>query len=133
MVVTCASSGSGQLQGHTPEADECSDIDISVSPSDDIFTSISPQDPSLFQTRQALGKYIYYIWSMPANAAAICLLFMIGFPAYMLAVTYLQHNTGGITLFGFALDRGLLHTLFASEFSLVLWILSKVVVLSWTN
>ena len=46
------------------------------------------------------------------------------------AVAYLQHNNGGITLFGFALDRGLLHTLFAFEFSLVLWILSKVVVLS---
>lgn len=45
-------------------------------------------------------------------------------------VTYLQHNNGGITLFGFALDRGLLHTLFAFEFSLMLWILSKVVVLS---
>ncbi|KAF2282768.1 hypothetical protein GH714_043138 [Hevea brasiliensis] len=45
-------------------------------------------------------------------------------------VAYLQHNNGGITLFGFALDRGLLHTLFAFEFSLVLWILSKVVVLS---
>ncbi|EEF34410.1 uncharacterized protein LOC8282113 [Ricinus communis] len=45
-------------------------------------------------------------------------------------IAYLQHNHGGITLFGFALDRGLLHTLFAFEFSLVLWILSKVVVLS---
>ncbi|XP_061362557.1 uncharacterized protein LOC133306276 [Gastrolobium bilobum] len=45
-------------------------------------------------------------------------------------VTYLQHNHGGITLYGFTLDRGLLHTLFAFEFSLVLWILSKVVVLS---
>ncbi|KAH9798459.1 ras guanine nucleotide exchange factor k [Citrus sinensis] len=45
-------------------------------------------------------------------------------------VAYLQHNNGGITLFGFALDRGLLHTIFAFEFSLVLWILSKVVVLS---
>ncbi|CAI0376269.1 unnamed protein product [Linum tenue] len=44
-------------------------------------------------------------------------------------VAYLQHNNGGITLFGFPLDRGLLHTLFAFEFSLVLWILSKVVVL----
>ncbi|XP_050216102.1 uncharacterized protein LOC126667186 [Mercurialis annua] len=45
-------------------------------------------------------------------------------------VAYLQHNHGGITLFGFPLDRGLLHTLFAFEFSLVLWILSKVIVLS---
>ncbi|GLJ26402.1 hypothetical protein SUGI_0508980 [Cryptomeria japonica] len=42
-------------------------------------------------------------------------------------VTYLQHNNGGITLFGFVLDRGLLHTLFAFEFSLVMWILSKAI------
>uniref|UniRef100_A0A0D9X9W7 Uncharacterized protein n=1 Tax=Leersia perrieri TaxID=77586 RepID=A0A0D9X9W7_9ORYZ len=45
-------------------------------------------------------------------------------------VTYLCHNSGGITLFGFTLDRGLLHTIFAFEMTLVLWILSKVVVLS---
>ncbi|MQL85602.1 hypothetical protein Taro_018126 [Colocasia esculenta] len=45
-------------------------------------------------------------------------------------VEYLQHNSKGITLFGYALDRGLLHTLFAFEMSLLLWILSKVVVLS---
>ncbi|XP_014499311.1 uncharacterized protein LOC106760390 [Vigna radiata var. radiata] len=43
-------------------------------------------------------------------------------------VTYLHHNCGGITLFGFVLDRGLLHTLFAFELSMVLWILSMVVV-----
>ncbi|XVE97212.1 hypothetical protein REPUB_Repub03eG0001100 [Reevesia pubescens] len=45
-------------------------------------------------------------------------------------VSYLEHNNRGITLFGYALDRGSLHTLFAFEFSLVMWILSKVVVLS---
>ncbi|OQU80886.1 hypothetical protein SORBI_3007G204900 [Sorghum bicolor] len=44
-------------------------------------------------------------------------------------VTYLRHNGGGITLFGFTLDRGLLHTIFVFEMTLVLWILSKVVVL----
>ncbi|XP_040382993.1 uncharacterized protein LOC102701474 [Oryza brachyantha] len=42
-------------------------------------------------------------------------------------VTYLSHNSGGITLFGFTLDRGLLHTIFAFEMTLVLWILSKFV------
>lgn len=47
-----------------------------------------------------------------------------------IAVEYLRHNNKGITLYGYALDRGLLHTLFAFEFSLVMWILSKVVVLS---
>eukprot|EP01018_Ginkgo_biloba_P024121 Gb_35504 [translate_table: standard] len=45
-------------------------------------------------------------------------------------VTYLQHNSGGITLFGFVLDRGLLRTLFAFEFSLVMWILSKAIAFS---
>ncbi|KAK7401073.1 hypothetical protein VNO78_12385 [Psophocarpus tetragonolobus] len=45
-------------------------------------------------------------------------------------VTYLQHNQRGITVYGYSLDRRLLHTLFAFEFSLVLWILSRVVVLS---
>jgi len=44
-------------------------------------------------------------------------------------VTYLRHNGGGITLFGFTLDRGLLHTIFVFEMTLVLWILSKAVVL----
>ncbi|KAF6167341.1 hypothetical protein GIB67_043202 [Kingdonia uniflora] len=42
-------------------------------------------------------------------------------------VSYLQHNNSGITLFGFALDRRLLYTLFVFESSLVLWILSKVI------
>ncbi|GJN15729.1 hypothetical protein PR202_gb02667 [Eleusine coracana subsp. coracana] len=44
-------------------------------------------------------------------------------------VTYLCYNGGGITLFGFTLDRGLLHTIFVFEMTLVLWILSKVVLL----
>jgi len=60
----------------------------------------------------------FYYWSCEV---LMCLIF---------AVTYLQHNHGGITLYGFALDRGMLHTLFAFEFSIVLWILSKVVVLA---
>jgi hypothetical protein len=49
---------------------------------------------------------------------------------FAFTVTYLWHNSGGITLFGFTLDRGLLHTIFAFEMTLVLWILSKAVVLS---
>ncbi|KAL5537992.1 hypothetical protein UlMin_046302 [Ulmus minor] len=101
MMVTSASVRPNQMK---PEATNCQDDDQrcgeSDSDSSDNFISVSPQDdPSSFQTRQAL-------------------------------VAYLQHNNGGITLFGFPLDRGLLHTLFAFEFSLVLWILSKVVVLS---
>ncbi|XP_015896189.2 uncharacterized protein LOC107429928 [Ziziphus jujuba] len=98
MVVTGTSAGlGGQCKSQAPAAADPNDSS-EFSDSSDNFISVSPHDPSSFQTRQAL-------------------------------VGYLQHNNGGITVFGFALDRGLLHTLFAFEFSLVLWILSKVVVL----
>ncbi|XLR39749.1 hypothetical protein S83_024409 [Arachis hypogaea] len=59
-----------------------------------------------------------------------CSMMLMLVPLFFFAVTYLQHNKGGITLYEFTLDRELLHTLFAFELSLVLWILSKVVVLS---
>ncbi|XVF48129.1 hypothetical protein PTKIN_Ptkin03bG0165900 [Pterospermum kingtungense] len=110
MSMTCATAGVEQgktLLHINPDADVTLDLHPSKSKcnesesddSSDMFTSLSTQCPSNFQTRQAL-------------------------------VLYLQHNNRGITLFGYALDRGLLHTIFAFEFSLVMWILSKVVVLS---
>ncbi|KAF7830167.1 uncharacterized protein G2W53_012500 [Senna tora] len=101
MLVTNASSELESDQWKPQMADGIAAAAAGGSDSDssDIYISITPKQPSSFQTRQAL-------------------------------VTYLQHNHGGITLFGYSLDRGLLHTLFAFEFSLVLWILSKVVVLS---
>ncbi|CAL2234466.1 unnamed protein product [Prunus armeniaca] len=100
MLLTCPSAALDQecKKQQSSEADGCcGETDSEFS--SNVLTSVSPQEPSSFQTRQAL-------------------------------VAYLGHNSGGITLFGFPLDRGLLHTLFAFEFSLVLWVLSKVVVLS---
>ncbi|XP_008220009.1 PREDICTED: uncharacterized protein LOC103320155 [Prunus mume] len=100
MLLTCPSAALDQQckKQQSSEADGCcGETDSEFS--SNVLTSVSPQEPSSFQTRQAL-------------------------------VAYLGHNSGGITLFGFPLDRGLLHTLFAFEFSLVLWVLSKVVVLS---
>ncbi|KAJ8763852.1 hypothetical protein K2173_003634 [Erythroxylum novogranatense] len=102
MIATSSSARSDQAKTLMPEVDGVTGstaIDGSSESPNNTFNPSSTQDPSPFQTRQAL-------------------------------VAYLQHNNGGITLFGFPLDRGLLHTLFAFEFSLVLWILSKVVVLS---
>ncbi|KAM1664092.1 hypothetical protein EV1_043051 [Malus domestica] len=101
MLLTCPNAGSDQQWKSRQISSEangrCRESDCEHS--SDISTSVPPQQPSSFQTRQALAAY-------------------------------LSHNNGGITLYGFALDRGLLHTLFAFEFSLVLWVLSKVVVLS---
>ncbi|KAL4562558.1 hypothetical protein LXL04_034765 [Taraxacum kok-saghyz] len=42
-------------------------------------------------------------------------------------VTYFENNRAGITLFGFMLDRSSLHTIFAIEMSLTLWLLNKTV------
>ncbi|KAJ4959927.1 hypothetical protein NE237_019837 [Protea cynaroides] len=45
-------------------------------------------------------------------------------------VTYLQSNPGGITIFGWTVDRTLINTLFFLEFTLVLFVLGKTLVLS---
>ncbi|CAH2080405.1 unnamed protein product [Thlaspi arvense] len=42
-------------------------------------------------------------------------------------VTYFENNKSGITLFGFMLDRTSLHTIFAIELSLALWLLNKTI------
>nr|GEX02770.1 hypothetical protein CTI12_AA115990 [Tanacetum cinerariifolium] len=42
-------------------------------------------------------------------------------------VTYFENNRAGITVFGFMLDRTSLHTIFAIEMSLTLWLLNKTI------
>ena len=46
------------------------------------------------------------------------------------AVMYLQTNPGGITIFGWTVDRALLNTIFFIELSLVTWVLGKTIVLT---
>ncbi|CAA6667818.1 unnamed protein product [Spirodela intermedia] len=48
----------------------------------------------------------------------------------MPSVTYLQGNPGGITIFGWTVDRGLINTIFFIELSLVLFVLGKTIVFS---
>uniref|UniRef100_M1B0T4 Extracellular ligand-gated ion channel n=1 Tax=Solanum tuberosum TaxID=4113 RepID=M1B0T4_SOLTU len=45
-------------------------------------------------------------------------------------VTYFEHNKAGITVYGFMLDRTWLHTIFAIQLSLTLWILNKTIGIS---
>lgn len=42
-------------------------------------------------------------------------------------VTYFENNRAGITVFGFMLDRTSLHTIFAIQMSLTLWLLNKTI------
>ena len=44
------------------------------------------------------------------------------------AVIYLQANPGGITLYGWTVDRGLINTIFFIELTLVTFVLGKTVV-----
>lgn len=46
---------------------------------------------------------------------------------YLHAVTYLENNRAGITVFGFMLDRTWLHTIFGIEMALTLWLLNKTI------
>ncbi|CAN4126923.1 unnamed protein product [Withania somnifera] len=45
-------------------------------------------------------------------------------------VSYFEHNKAGITVYGFMLDRTWLHTIFAIQLSLTLWILNKTIGIS---
>ncbi|XP_057512944.1 uncharacterized protein LOC130795008 [Actinidia eriantha] len=45
-------------------------------------------------------------------------------------VTYFENNRAGITVFGFMLDRTWLHTIFAIQLSLTLWLLNKTIGIS---
>lgn len=45
-------------------------------------------------------------------------------------VTYFEHNRAGITVYGFMLDRTWLHTIFAIQLSLTLWLLNKTIGIS---
>lgn len=46
----------------------------------------------------------------------------------VLAVLYLQMNPGGITIFGWTVDRHLINTIFFIELSLVTFVLGRTVV-----
>ncbi|KAK4802065.1 hypothetical protein SAY86_000268 [Trapa natans] len=51
----------------------------------------------------------------------------ISFQKRQALVTYLENNRAGITMFGFTLDRAWLHTIFAIELALLLWLLNKTI------
>ncbi|KAG9132167.1 hypothetical protein Leryth_022230 [Lithospermum erythrorhizon] len=54
----------------------------------------------------------------------------ISFQKRQALVTYFENNRAGVTLYGFMLDRGSLHTIFGIEMSLVLWLLGKTIGIS---
>lgn len=51
-------------------------------------------------------------------------------PLFTCTVLYLQSNPGGVTIFGWAVDRALINSIFFIELSLVLFVLGKTIVLA---
>lgn len=47
------------------------------------------------------------------------------------AVMYLQNNPGGITIFGWKVDRALINTIFCIELSLITFVLGKTIVFTF--
>ncbi|KAG6508616.1 uncharacterized protein LOC121981997 [Zingiber officinale] len=58
---------------------------------------------------------------------------MFSFQRRQALVTYLQSNPGGITIFGWTVDRVLLNTIFFLELSLILFVLGKTIVFTGKN
>ncbi|KAJ0631336.1 hypothetical protein HanLR1_Chr17g0652871 [Helianthus annuus] len=48
-------------------------------------------------------------------------------------VIYLQNNPGGITLYGWTVDRSLINTIFFIELSLVLFVLGRTTVFTYES
>ncbi|KAL3835668.1 hypothetical protein ACJIZ3_010404 [Penstemon smallii] len=56
--------------------------------------------------------------------------YMASYHKRLALVMYLQSNPGGITIFGWTVDRGLINTIFFIELSLVTFVLGKTVIVS---
>ncbi|KAF5746484.1 hypothetical protein HS088_TW06G00655 [Tripterygium wilfordii] len=68
--------------------------------------------------------------SMPTDSRLIS--YMSSYYKRHAFVIYLQMNPGGITIFGWTVDRGLLNTIFFLELTLVTFVLGKTIILSTT-
>ncbi|BFG16168.1 hypothetical protein CerSpe_024420 [Prunus speciosa] len=68
--------------------------------------------------------------AMPANTQLAS--YMSSYHRRQAFVMYLQTNYGGITIFGWTVDRGLLNTIFFIELSLITFVLGKTLVFSST-
>ncbi|KAL3521904.1 hypothetical protein ACH5RR_014738 [Cinchona calisaya] len=64
------------------------------------------------------------------NTNLVPILHTISYQKRQALVTYFEHNRAGITVYGFMLDRSWLHTIFAIQLSLTLWILNKTIGIS---
>ncbi|CAL5041809.1 unnamed protein product [Urochloa decumbens] len=86
-----------------------------------------------FQKRQALGNnqpaaIVGLLVALLPSAILLVAEVSLTRPAWFaIAVTYLENNRAGITVFGFTLDRSYLHTIFMLEWTLFLWLLGKTI------
>lgn len=111
-LVTCSSNDSSQHRNSngSEAANTVNSLHLSYSESD-------------------LESCDYYV-SMPTNTQLAS--YMSSYHRRQAFVMYLQTNAGGITIFGWTVDRALLNTIFFIELSLITFVLGKTIVFSTT-
>lgn len=111
-LVTCSSNDSSQHRNSngSEAANTVNSLHLSYSESD-------------------LESCDYYV-SMPTNTQLAS--YMSSYHRRQAFVMYLQTNAGGITVFGWTVDRALLNTIFFIELSLITFVLGKTIVFSTT-
>lgn len=87
----------------------------------------SASSTSLYHKRQAFGRNEYKLYNF---LFVILLLLICSWHFCFVAVTYVQSNLGGATIFGWTIDRVLVNTIFFVEMSLILFVLGKTITFS---
>ncbi|KAJ6834767.1 uncharacterized protein M6B38_317070 [Iris pallida] len=112
-LVTCTSTNSSQMRGTNSSGN------LEALPPTSVVMDYSESDLDLDSveniTIQTNSQIVSYMSSYHKRQAL---------------VMYLQSNPGGITIFGWTVDRALVNTIFFIELSLVLFVLGKTVVFS---
>ncbi|KAJ6725771.1 RAS GUANINE NUCLEOTIDE EXCHANGE FACTOR K [Salix purpurea] len=89
--------------------------------------AMNPQNSQRINYSESDSESFDYI-AMPTNMQLAS--YMTSYHKRQAFVLYLQNNPGGITIFGWIVDRGLVNTIFFIELTLVTFLLGKTIVFS---
>ncbi|KAJ6689158.1 hypothetical protein OIU85_005553 [Salix viminalis] len=112
-LATCGQNDTSQLR----VSNSMGNLEAAMNPQNSQRTNYSESDSESFD----------YI-AMPTNMQLAS--YMTSYHKRQAFVLYLQNNPGGITIFGWIVDRGLVNTIFFIELTLVTFLLGKTIVFS---
>lgn len=92
----------------------------------------SVSDVSSYLKRQAFGLCSYVLVSIYAFWVSYSFKFINNFFS-LLAVMYMQSNPGGVTIFGWTVNRTFMDTIFCAELTVVTFVLGKTLTFTTNN